>query len=204
RSRPGYPEACNNLGLVLQAQGRLEAAAVAFRRAISTRPGYAEAHNNLGLVHLDRGRLEEGAASLQHAIDLNPTYAEAHYNLGNALRERGSLDAAVAAYRRALELRSDDSAALSQLFYQRSRACDWTDRDSDEKQLLEIVRSGSGQVPPFVLLATAASSADQLRCARRWMPSIKPRSQAPHARPANAGFGSAICPATSIATRLLC
>ena len=184
RLRPGDPKAGNNLGLVLQSQGRLEAAAAALREAIATKPDYAEAHNNLGLVHLERGRLEEAAASLQCAIDLNPTYAEAHYNLGNALRQRGLLDAAIVAYRRALELRPDDSAALSQLFYQRCRVCDWADRDSDEKQLLEIVRGGSGEVPPFVLLATAASSTDQLRCARRWMAGIKPPSQAAHARPA--------------------
>jgi len=184
--RPGYAEACNNLGMLLQAQGRLDEAATAFRQAIEARPGYAEAHNNLGLVRQEQGRFEEAAADLRQALDLNPTYPEAHYNLGNALRERGSLEAAIAAYRRALELRPDDASAFSQRFYQRCRACDWTDYASDQKTILDIVRSGSGEVPPFVLLATAANSADRLRCARNWMAAVKPPADAVirHARPA--------------------
>ena len=184
--RPNYAEACNNLGLLLQAQGRLEEAATAFGQAIEARFDYAEAHNNLGLVRQEQGRLEEAAAILRQALELNPTYPEAHYNLGNALRERGSIEAAIAAYRRALELGPDDPAAFSQLFYQRCRACDWADYERDEKKILDIVRSGSGEVPPFVLLATAASSADQLRCARKWTAAVKPPSDTVfrHARPA--------------------
>jgi len=184
--RPGYAEACNNFGVLLRVQGRLDEAAAAFAQAIDARPGYAEAHNNLGLVRLEQGRPEQAAASLRRALELNPVYPEAHYNLGNALREAGSLAAAIAAYRRALELKPDDAAALSQLFYQRCRACDWTDYTGDEKRILDIVRNGSGEVPPFVLLATAANSADRLRCARRWMAAVEPPADAvvQHARPA--------------------
>src|SRR5205807_390198 len=110
----------------------------------------------------------------------NPDYPEAHYNFGNAQRERGFLDAAIACYRRALELRPDDGAAFSQLFYQRCRACDWADYAIDENRILDTVRGGSGAIPPFVLLATNASGADQLRCARQCTAALKP--------PADAGF----------------
>jgi protein O-GlcNAc transferase len=186
RFRPGYAEAYNNLGLLGQAQGRLEEAAAAFGQAIDANPGYAEAHNNLGLVRQEQGSLEEATASLRQALDLNPAYPEAHYNLGNVLRERGSLEAAIAAYRRALELRPDDISAFSQLFYQRCRACDWPDYASDQEMILDIVRGGCGEVPPFVLLATTANSSDQLRCARQWMAAVKPPPDAVfrHARPA--------------------
>src|SRR6202162_5436039 len=113
----------------------------------------------------------------QKAWALRPDYPEAFYNLGNAWRELGKLEGAIAAYQSALRLRPDYADAFSQLVYHRWRACDWGGYDADQEKLLDTVRSGAARVPPFYLLATPASSADQLTCARQWVKSIAPPPQ---------------------------
>src|SRR4029077_20097459 len=84
--------------------------------------------------------------------------------------ELGSLAEAIAAYRRAIELRPTYAEALAQLVYHRARACDWTDAAAaEEALLLSAVRQNSARIPPFMLIPTAATAADQLLCARKWV-----------------------------------
>ncbi|MGC2458393.1 MAG: tetratricopeptide repeat protein [Gallionellaceae bacterium] len=66
-------------------QGRFDAAAASYSRALSLKPDNAEAHNNLGIVRNSRGRLDAATASFQKAISLNPDYADAHFNLHTML-----------------------------------------------------------------------------------------------------------------------
>jgi predicted O-linked N-acetylglucosamine transferase (SPINDLY family) len=168
RLRPDYVEAATNAGVTLGELGRLEEAAAAFEHAVKLRPSAAEPHNNLGIALLARGQPADAVTAFQRALALRPDYADAFYNLGNAWRELGKPEGAIAAYGQALRLRPDDGDALSQLVYQRWRACDWSDYDADQQKLLQLVRHGA-RVPPFFLLATNASPAEQLACARRWV-----------------------------------
>ena len=46
---PQFPEAYNNLGLTLQAAGRLAEAVAALKQALSIRPNYAEAVQQSGV-----------------------------------------------------------------------------------------------------------------------------------------------------------
>jgi predicted O-linked N-acetylglucosamine transferase (SPINDLY family) len=141
------------------------------------RPNDAEARNNLGAALLAQGRPDDALRELQQALALKPDHPEAYYNLGNAWRELGKIEGALAAYRTALRLRPDFADALSQLVYHRRHACDWVDYAADEQRLLAMVRSGAPRVPPFYLLATPASAADQLACARRWVEPILPQPE---------------------------
>ena len=100
-------QAHNNLGIALQAQGRLDQAVAAYRQAVALDPDLAEAHNNLGTALREQGRPDEAAACYRRAIELRPDYPEAHNNLGNALRALGRLDEAIACLRRALALKPD-------------------------------------------------------------------------------------------------
>jgi predicted O-linked N-acetylglucosamine transferase (SPINDLY family) len=188
RLRPDYVEAATNAGVTLHELGRLGEAAAALEHAAKLRPAAAEPHNNLGIALLARGQAAEAVTAFQRALALKPDYAEAFYNLGNAWRELGKPEGAIAAYGQALRLRPDDADAFSQLAYQRWRACDWSDYQADQQKLLDLVRQGA-RVPPFFLLATDASAAEQLACARRWVepfgriaPPLPTRSQRPHDR----------------------
>ena len=175
--RADYVEAINNAGIVLQELGRQDDALAAYRRILELRPSDAEAHNNYGAALLAQGRPDAALGALQRALTLQPDYPEAFYNLGNAWRELGKIEGALAAYQSALRLRSDFADAFSQLLYHRWRACDWTDYGKDQETLLDMVRRGTARVPPFYLLATPASAADQLACARRWIEPLVPPPQ---------------------------
>jgi predicted O-linked N-acetylglucosamine transferase (SPINDLY family) len=166
--RPDYLEAATNAGITLQELGRWDEAAAAFEHAAKLRPDAPEPHNNLGIALLARGRAADAVAAFQRALALKPDYAEAFYNLGNAWRELGRPEGAIAAYGQALRLRPDDADAFSQLVYQRWRACDWSGYATDQQKLRDLVHQGA-RVPPFFLLATDASPAEQLACARRWV-----------------------------------
>lgn len=101
---PAQPAYHSNLGTVLQAQGKLDEAALCYRNALALSPDLAEAHYNLGNILHAQDKLQEAAASYQSALALKPDLAEAHYNLGNALQSQDKLDDAVACYERALAL----------------------------------------------------------------------------------------------------
>jgi predicted O-linked N-acetylglucosamine transferase (SPINDLY family) len=184
RLRPDYIEAATNAGIALQELGRLDEAAGAFEHAAAKlRPGAAEPHNNLGIVLLARGEPAQAVAAFQRALALKPDYAAAFYNLGNAWRELGKPEGAIAAYGQALRLRPDDADAFSQLVYQRWRACDWSSFAADQQRLRDLVRQGA-RVPPFFLLVTEASPAEQLACARRWVePFVRAVPPSPAFRP---------------------
>ncbi len=172
--KPDYAAAFNNLGVVRDMLGQFEMARAAFAHALEIDPAYAEARNNLGLTLQALGQADAALAAFQRALVDKPFYPEAYYNLGNCLRDQGQTGAAIAAFRKALELKPDDVATFAQLFYQRSKICDWTDYVRDQQKLLSLVRAGSSQVAPFILFATEASSADQLNCARNWVDAIAP------------------------------
>jgi tetratricopeptide (TPR) repeat protein len=72
--------ALTNLGVCHDRQGRPEAAARAYRRAIG-HGGSAVAHHNLGAIHAEAGRAEEAIRCFEAALALAPD-AEAHLNLG--------------------------------------------------------------------------------------------------------------------------
>ncbi|HEY3791512.1 MAG TPA: tetratricopeptide repeat protein [Bradyrhizobium sp.] len=165
---PSHAAARNNLALILSEAGELAAADVLQRQAVGLWPDYAEGHNNLGALLLDQGRPQQALDALRAALKLKPDYPEACLNMGNALRELGNLAEAIAAYRRAIELRPTYAEALAQLVYHQARACDWSDAGADER-LLAVVRQSTARIPPFMLIPTAATAADQLLCARKWV-----------------------------------
>jgi protein O-GlcNAc transferase len=165
---PSHAAARNNLALILSEAGEIRAAEALQRQAVGLWPDYAEGHNNLGALLLDQSRPQEALDALRAAVKLKPDYPEAYLNMGNALRELGSLAEAIDAYRRAIELRPTYAEALAQLVYHRARACDWNDAGA-EVTLLSAVRQNAARIPPFMLIPTAATAADQLLCARKWV-----------------------------------
>jgi tetratricopeptide (TPR) repeat protein len=94
-----------NMGLALQAAGKLDASIEHYRQALSLEPDFAEAHNSLGVALQARGDLDEATGHFHKALAHKPDFAEAHNNLGIALKDRGDLDSAVASYRKAISHR---------------------------------------------------------------------------------------------------
>jgi protein O-GlcNAc transferase len=171
--RKDYTDAINNAGIVLQQLGRVGEAIGLYRSLLERMPDHADACNNLGTALLAEGAPEEARAAFEQALTHRPDFPEAFYNLGNAWRELGNLTEAIAAHRNTLRLRPDYADAFSPLTYHRAQACAWDNHLADQEKLLGMVRKGI-RVPPFYLLSTPASAADQLLCARQWIESLRP------------------------------
>jgi len=106
RAKPSAPMYCN-LGIVLQAQGKLEAAKDSYRKAIALRPNQAELHHYLGDTLRAQGDLDAATNSYSKALELRPDYAGACIGLGNAFHHLNKLSAAEECYRKALALPDD-------------------------------------------------------------------------------------------------
>jgi tetratricopeptide (TPR) repeat protein len=93
-----------NLGIALQAEGKILQAIENYRQAVLLQPDFAEAHDNLGTALQDEGRLEDAVASHRRAISLKPGLAGAHFNIGNALQKLARPGEAIESYRQAIFL----------------------------------------------------------------------------------------------------
>ena len=56
---PAYPTPLNDMGVLLEGQGRLEEAGGAYQKALSLNPNYLEAHANLAMLYERTGQKEK-------------------------------------------------------------------------------------------------------------------------------------------------
>jgi tetratricopeptide (TPR) repeat protein len=89
--------------LQLHREGRLDAAADAYRFVLAKTPDSVGAHFNLGAVLHVQGQVDEAEKHYARAIELRQDYAAAHDNLGNIYHDRGQLSEAIESYRRAIQ-----------------------------------------------------------------------------------------------------
>ncbi|MCH8185174.1 MAG: tetratricopeptide repeat protein [Chloroflexi bacterium] len=107
RLRPDYPQAHNNLAVVLKARGEEAAAAEHYREALRLRPDYPEAHYNHAVLLHARGSVASAAEHYCEALRLQADYVDAHYGYANLLRAGGDLAGAKEHYCQTLRLRPD-------------------------------------------------------------------------------------------------
>jgi predicted O-linked N-acetylglucosamine transferase (SPINDLY family) len=110
-----HPALLNNLGLSLQALGKLEGAAARYREALALEPDFVPAHANLGDVFRMRHRFAEAAESYTRAAKLNPNLGALWKQLGVCQHRLGALSAARTSFERARQLTPDDAEALFDL-----------------------------------------------------------------------------------------
>jgi predicted O-linked N-acetylglucosamine transferase (SPINDLY family) len=99
----------------LHEQGRLEAAADAYRAILREQPRNADALYLLGEIALQRGDPDGAIEHIERAIALAASVASFHFSLGCALQNAGRLEAAIRSYRRALELDPAHAEACNNL-----------------------------------------------------------------------------------------
>jgi hypothetical protein len=90
--QPRFPEALNNLAILLRAAGQTQEAEVYLRKAVGIRPDYAAAWNNLANLHVELSRIDEAIQCYTKAVSLDPAYAEAHTNRALALLLSGRFE----------------------------------------------------------------------------------------------------------------
>jgi tetratricopeptide (TPR) repeat protein len=85
----GKADDSNSAGIRLMAEGRLDEALAAFRRALQDNPSFALAAYNIGVVLAHKGALQEAAEAFRTAIHLRPGLGAAHFALGLVLQAMG-------------------------------------------------------------------------------------------------------------------
>ena len=105
----------NNLGVVLEDQGKWDQAEAHYDRALQINPNHADAHINLANILTARGKWNPAMVHYQEALRLSPQSAAVHFNLGNLLTAREEWDEAVAQYQQALQLKPDYAEACNNL-----------------------------------------------------------------------------------------
>ena len=99
----------NNLGNVLQRQGKIQEAAAHYTKALQSNRKYAEPYNNLGTALDQQGKTQEAVAHYTKALQINPNYAEPHINLGIILAQQGKIQEAAAHFTKALQIKPNDA-----------------------------------------------------------------------------------------------
>lgn len=112
---PGDFEAHYNLGAMLQAKGKLEAALGEYQAAVKLRPEDAAGNNALGAALVSVGHPEQAASYLLAALKTRPDYFDAHYNLGFALAQQNEFSQAAEQFQTALRLQPQDAAVEANL-----------------------------------------------------------------------------------------
>ncbi len=89
-------------GKILQQQGRLSDAELAYKEAIIINQDYYQAHNNLGSVFLNQELFKEAYDAYSKAHKLLPNHPMLLNNLGNALELQGEIEQAIGWYNKAI------------------------------------------------------------------------------------------------------
>lgn len=89
--------------IALHVEGKLDAAADAYRAILLHRPDEGTCWSNLGVALRALGRKEEGLDVLRRGVRASPDFADLHYNLGNALSDAGDWEGASERYRAVLD-----------------------------------------------------------------------------------------------------
>jgi tetratricopeptide (TPR) repeat protein len=108
---PGFVEALNNRGVVLEAMNRLEEALASYDRALALSPDLVTVIRNRGNVMSALDRTDEALANYDRALALNPDDADACNGRGNVLKKLHRIPEAEKIFRRAILLDPDHAQA---------------------------------------------------------------------------------------------
>jgi tetratricopeptide (TPR) repeat protein len=111
RMDPQQPQALNNLGAAMEADGKVDDALEQFRRALRIQPNYTNARYNLANALATQGHLEEAAANFRLVLAAAPEDRNSREQLsavllriGNAAMSGGQYEIAAGSYRELVAL----------------------------------------------------------------------------------------------------
>jgi arylsulfatase A-like enzyme/Flp pilus assembly protein TadD len=115
RQRPGFADCHLQMSKIAAAEGNLDAALTAARKAVAVGPKNERAHVQLAALLKERGDLDEAIAQLRQALTLEPNAPDTRMLLGRALAEKGRLDEAASLLGSAATVQPESAAAATQL-----------------------------------------------------------------------------------------
>ena len=96
-----------NMGIVLQEQGKIEAAKSAYSKAFKINPNFFDAYNNMGILLKDQGELEEAIVAFKEALKIEPRNADVYFNMGFVFQSHGKLEEAMNAFTKSVSIKPD-------------------------------------------------------------------------------------------------
>jgi tetratricopeptide (TPR) repeat protein len=108
---PTDADQAGNLGMILQAYGKYEPAAICYRYAVERAPQTFRWWYYLGNVQTWLGEYDSGSTSLRKALALNANYLPGHVRLADVLVSSGENDEALDLYRKVIASKPHSSAA---------------------------------------------------------------------------------------------
>jgi len=115
RQRPGFADCHLQMSKIAAAEGNLDAALTAARKAVAVGPKNERAHVQLAALLKERGDVDGAIAQLRQALALEPNAPDTRMLLGRALAEKGRLDEAASLLGRAATVEPESAAAATQL-----------------------------------------------------------------------------------------
>jgi tetratricopeptide (TPR) repeat protein len=113
--RPGFAEACDNLGAALQQLNRNTEALTYHKRAIRINPQLFSACYHMGNAYRNLHQFQEAALCYRQALEQNPGFSSARNNLGSVLLASGDLPGAEQCFKEALHVNPEDAGARENL-----------------------------------------------------------------------------------------
>jgi tetratricopeptide (TPR) repeat protein len=98
----------NDLGCVLEHQGKHAEAIPHFAEALRIKPNFLDALGNMGLALRKQGKVAEAIGFYKRALRVKPDSAKAHWQLGLAQADQGKNDDALQEVLKAMELAPND------------------------------------------------------------------------------------------------
>jgi len=128
----------DELGLVLQAQGRREEALTQFQDLLKRDPSNAGVYSNMGICLEAMGRDEDALAAFKKALELKPNLRSAHVDLANYYRYHHHPRKAVTHLKRAIAITPGDPIAHGGLGAVYSDQEEWAKAEAQYRALLAI------------------------------------------------------------------
>lgn len=114
--RPFYAEAHVGFGDARAAKGEIDAAIVAYQRALSFNPVNARVYMSLGKIYYgEKGLYYEAVNAYKRAIELDTTSVEARMGLGEVFEDKGLYREAIEEYRRVIDMDGKHTGAMYNL-----------------------------------------------------------------------------------------
>ncbi len=146
---PNYPTAYHWYAYDLVAQGRLEEAIRAIRRAQELDPVSLSINNDVGEIYFFARQYDQAIEHARKTIDMDASFIPAHQTLGLTYTQKGMHQAAIAELKKAVEMSANNAYILALLGYAYGAAGQRSEAGATLAQLKQL--SSSKYVSPFHL-----------------------------------------------------
>lgn len=139
--QPTYPEAANNLGVIVFERREFAEAERLYRCALAERVDYFEPHLNLGQVLIEMERFVEARYYFGRACELAPESSRAAELLGKALLLSGVISKAIHSLERAIAIDAQSANAWALLGVCRQRLGNYAEAENAYQESLRCSRT---------------------------------------------------------------